>query len=245
MPSWLLPIFFGVAIWELARLVAQTSTFPNLLSVIIEALDLFSNFAFYESLLVTLGLALLGLLLGLLVSYVIAMLIVQSSFLDDSSRFTLNFVRSIPVVVLMPLTIVALGPTLEAVVLLTTFSIASKLVIFAIDGLRSAKVGLRQLATLSAFSWWNQFIYIQLPASARYMIFGLQLSTARAYGTVILCGLLMGSPGLGFGLKAATDNANYTQLFAYGLVLALIGVGLYSLVEKIEEKFQQTWGLAR
>jgi ABC-type nitrate/sulfonate/bicarbonate transport system permease component len=242
---WLLPLILVVAFWETARIFARTSTFPDLYSVIIEVLELFSLGSFYESLLATLGLAIVGLLLGLLASYFIALVIVQSTFLDNSSRFTLNFLRSIPVVVLMPLTIVALGPTIEAVVLLTTFSITSKLVVFAVDGLRSVTKGLNQLAKLSSFSWWDQFVYIQLPTSARYIIFGLQLSTSRAYGTVILCGLLMGSPGLGFGLKAATDNANYTQLFAYGFILAVLGVMLYWIIDKIEDKAQKIWGLAR
>lgn len=213
--------------------------------MILEVLFLFTLPSFFESLLATLGLAFVGLLLGLITSYLIALIIVQSTFLDDSSRFTLNFARSIPVVVLMPLVIVGLGPTVEAVVLLTTLSITSKLVVFALDGLRSVTHGLKQLAKLSTFSWWNQFLYIQLPASARYIIFGLQLSTSRAYGTVILCGLLMGSPGLGFGLKVATDNANYTQLFAYGLILSLLGVMLYSIIDKIEYNARHIWGLAQ
>lgn len=229
-------------LWELAKLVARSTTFPGFLDVLVESVRIASSLDFFIALLVTLGLTSIGLLIGVLIAYFISLIVVQSSFIDNSSRLIINFLRSLPVIVLMPLTLVILGPGIESVIILTAFAIASKLVVFVTDGLRSVSVTLVQFSTIANFSTWERFFYIQIPSSFRFLMSGLQLSVSRAYGTVVLCGLLLGSPGIGKGLKVSREDGDIVALFSYGLILALIGLLIYSIVEVLEKRLLSNWG---
>lgn len=235
----------SVAIWELSSIASGTPTFPRIATVLHSMLSIISEWGFFVSIFETMSIAILGLTLGLIASYAFAIAVTQFEFLDLSSRSTLNFLRSLPIIVLLPLSLVVFGATASTALLLTAFAIFSKIVIFAVDGIRSVESELEDLSKLNVLSVAQKFAFVQVPASAQHVLTGLQLSAARAYGTVILCGLLIGTPGLGKDLNFARTNADFGQMFAYGFLMALIGVALYLALVRLEVSVLRPWGLVR
>lgn len=250
MKSWLArganlaaSITIGSSLWWLGSVIADSESFPGPLDVILTAGQIVLSPVFALSFVETIWMSLAGLLLGLIASYAAALLMSVSSFLETSLWPTLNFLRSIPTIVLLPLFLVMFGIGINAVIIITAFGTFSKLVIFALDGIRSKSRQLEDVSELSSFSWLQKFLVVQLPISAQFILSGLQLSMSRAYGLVILSGLLIGAPGLGKNLRQATSNARYEEIFAYGLILAILGVLLYMLVLRFESKLLRSWGV--
>lgn len=234
-----------VAIWEAARLISNSTSFPTIFSVLGRAAQEFVTTAFLLQLAQTLLLALFGLIIGILLAYVVGYLVAESDFFDRSSRPTLNYIRSVPSVILLPLFLVVMGPSSQATVALVAFVIFTKLVVFVIDGLRSTTKGLKDLGKTSGWNRVNEFLIVKLPSSAVFVLSGLQISASRAYGTVILCGLLIGGPGIGTALSQANDNADFEGIFAYGLIVSVIGVVVFGALARFESFLKQNWGQAR
>jgi ABC-type nitrate/sulfonate/bicarbonate transport system permease component len=236
-------IAIGCSLWWLGSVIANSESFPGPLDVILTSVRIVFSPVFALSFVETIWMALVGLLLGLVVSYAAALLMSVSSFLETSLWPTLNFLRSIPTIVLLPLFLVLFGIGINAVIIITAFGTFSKLVIFAVDGIRSKRKELEDVSELSGFGWLQKFLVVQLPMSAQFILSGLQLSMSRAYGLVVLSGLLIGAPGLGKDLRQATNNARYEEIFAYGLILAILGVLLYLFVLRFESKLLRRWGV--
>lgn len=233
------------AAWEAGRLVSNSASFPSILSVLDRAAQEFVTGSFLFQLAQTLLLALFGLVIGLLLAYVVGYVVAESDFFDRSSRPTLNYIRSVPSVILLPLFLVVMGPSSQATVALVAFVIFTKLVVFVIDGLRSTTRGLKDLGKISGWSKLNEFLLVKLPSSAVFVLSGLQISASRAYGTVILCGLLIGGPGIGKALSQANDNADFEGIFAYGFIVSVIGVVIFSALARFESFLKRNWGLAQ
>lgn len=235
----------GYLLWWLASVIVSSSSFPNPFDVSITTWRILITPEFLSSFLETMWMSAVGLLLGLVASYAAALVITLNRFLENSVWPTLNFLRSIPTIVLLPLFLVLFGIGVDSVIFITAFGTFSKLVLFAVDGIRSTSKQLEDASQLFDFGWKHRFFLVQLPISAQFVLSGLQLSMSRAYGLVILCGLLIGAPGLGKSLRQATDNARFEEIFAYGLILALIGVFLYVLVLRLESNLLRRWGMIK
>lgn len=229
--------------WELGRWLAGGKNFPGFLEVLARASHELTSWNLVYELGTTLGLSFLGLIIGLILSYTVGLVVSQNDFLDESTRHTLNYLRSIPSVILIPLFLVVLGPSASAVLALVSFVLFSKLIVFVVDGMKATDKTLNSLGELHGWNSIQRFLLIKIPASAMFVLSGLQVSVSRAYGTVILCGLLIGAPGLGKLIGEANNNADFEGLYAYGLIVAAIGVVLFGLVAKLETFLKESWGL--
>jgi ABC-type nitrate/sulfonate/bicarbonate transport system permease component len=234
-----------LVLWAIANAVVNSRTLPTPLETLFATFGILGRASFYQVVIETLALSFSGLFVGVLGSYVVALVMAQGEFLESSIRPTLNFVRSIPAIILIPFFLVVIGASYITVVAITGFAIFSKLVIFALDGVKSVSKELEDLSRVSKLNWLQRFLFVQLPVSTQYMLSGLQLSVSRAYGVVVLCGLLIGAPGLGKSLRSAGENARYDEIFAYGFLLALLGVVIYLALLRFETRALRSWGQVR
>ena len=242
----LLPSILGLAAaWYLADLAIDSSAFPGPIETISKLASIVLASDFYLSVFATLGLSVIGASLGLVAAYVVGVLMAKSSFLYRSIRPSLNAIRSVPTIILLPLFLVVAGPSPIAVVALTTHVIFGKLIVFVVDGLRNTNPNFDELGELLGLSRVAKFFLIELPQSFKLTITGIQLSASRAYGTVILGGLFIGTPGLGRSLAWARETADYGAMFSYGLLLALLGVLIYELLLNLENRVLTVWGIIR
>lgn len=229
--------------WSIAALALDKTTFPGPLDTLLAMANIFIDSKFYVSILETLLISLAGLLFGLLLAYFVGIIISQNQFLLNSAMPSLNAIRAIPSIVLLPLALVISGSTYFSIVVITTYVVFAKLVIYTVDGMRSSMRDHSDLGRLCAMTRMQRFIFLEFPASARFVMTGLQLSSSRSYGTVILGGLFIGTPGLGQMLARARDMANFEQMFAYGFFLALVGILIYQLFISLERRAVVIWGL--
>lgn len=79
---------------------------------------------------------------------------------------------------------------------------------------------------------------VYVPSGFVLLSSGLRLAAELSFGTVVLCGIFMGTPGLGSELYQAESNGNVIQVFSYVVVLGAVGVVLNYLFGKIESKLQ-------
>ena len=231
-----------VGAWQIGYLQIDSSTFPGPLETSFALWSILGEQAFHIAVWDTISISMFGLLGGLIFAYFVGFLVLQNKFVEDSTRPTINAIRAFPSIILMPLVLVTAGSAYLAIWLLTVYVVFAKLFPYVIEGIKATKTEFSQIGTLYKLSKLQVFFRIQFPTSARYVITGIQLSSSRAYGTVILGGLFIGSPGLGNQLNIAREMAAFDQMFAYGFLLAVFGVVLYQALLGVERRMLSLWG---
>lgn len=192
--------------------------------------------AFWGALLDTVVLSLVGLMLGLVIAVVIGVIFGSNDFLGRSAVPTLNFLRVMPSVVLIPLFLVSVGNSAAMVILLTAMVSSFKLVVFVIRGVAEATPRLNEGARILGVSPVTAAFVLRIPAAAEAIMTGLRLTIARAYGAVVVVGLTTSGPGIGGELMRAKTAVNVPDVFAYAVVAGLVGTGFFFMFSWLDRK---------
>jgi len=78
---------------------------------------------------------------------------------------------------------------------------------------------------------------VVLPASLADVFTALRINTGTAIAVLFLAESIAGNSGLGYYIMNAWGIVNYPSMFAGILMLAIVGVGLYELLNIIERRF--------
>jgi ABC-type nitrate/sulfonate/bicarbonate transport system permease component len=230
-------LLLGFALWEVAVLFAHTQSFPHLWDVLIDFFALVFMPTFWSNFGLTVWLTVLGLSLGLGSALVVGFFIGLNRQGDIASTGLLNFFRSVPSVVFLPLLVASMGSSARTAVIVTAMVVSFKLVIYVIRGVRDTDPLLIESAQAMRLPVISKLLFIYLPSTVSILSTGIRLAASRAFGTVIAAGIVAGTPGLGAQLYLAESSANYERTFSYVLVMGLMGAGIYSATSKLERRF--------
>jgi ABC-type nitrate/sulfonate/bicarbonate transport system permease component len=235
---WLTVALVSVSFWQIASKLASSKYFPSLLSVLRRLLAMTAEMSFWRVLLETCFLSFSGFIFGVVIAIVLGIFLGLKPRIEMSLRSTLNFLRSMPVVAILPILIAGIGSSIFTVVLLASFAVSIKLVVYVINGLRDVDVALMEEAKVLRLPIKARIFKVYVPSGFVLLSSGLRLAAELSFGTVVLCGIFMGTPGLGSELYQAESNGNVIQVFSYVVVLGAVGVVLNYLFGKIESKLQ-------
>lgn len=195
----LLTLLAIAPLWELFCYLAQV---PNYIlprpSVIYDAFIAVDTMRWLDHLWATVRVAVLGFLLSILISLPLAILMVQSSFLNKTLFPLLVIIQSTPVVAIAPLLIVILGtgeaPRLAITCLITFFPI----VVSTTTGMLSTPSELIDLSRSLKGSVLRQIWQIRLPFAIPYIFSGLKVGITLAIIGAVIAEFVAAEKGLGY-----------------------------------------------
>jgi ABC-type nitrate/sulfonate/bicarbonate transport system permease component len=179
----------------------------------------------------------IGFAIGSIVAFAIGLTIALNQGLDRLISSSLNFLRSIPSVVFLPLLVASIGASMRTAIFLTALVVSLKLVIYVSRGVLETEKEHIEFAKLYRLNTLSRIYSIYLPSLISVVSTGFRLTASRAFGTVIASGIIIGTPGIGKDLLYAGANAEYERVFSYVIVMGVIGTLLYSLFNVIERRF--------
>lgn len=198
--------------------------FPPLSEMLSALVGQAQNASFWQAL----GATILGWVIGLAIAIaagtVLGLAIASNRVVDRMLSSTIEFLRPIPSVALVPVAALLFGVTMQATLLLVVFASVWPILIQVIYGVRDVdRVALDTAASyrLGARRTFAQVIW---PSMTPYLIVGVRLSAAIALVLEITGELVIGSPGLGKLIATAQSSAAYSTMYAIVLVTALLGV---------------------
>lgn len=139
-------------------------------------------------------------------------------------------VRILPLVVLAPILILLLGPTLVTRMLLAAILAFFPVTIATLDGLLSVPDGQVALLRSVGTPRWKRLLFVNVPNALPGIFAGLKIATPLAVEGVILAEFLAASRGIGFRLLETATNLQTSLLFGYMLALVALGVVVFGLV---------------
>jgi NitT/TauT family transport system permease protein len=194
---------------------------------------------------VTLSITLWSLLLALIGGVTIAVLLVQSRWIELAIYPLTVILQVTPIVAIAPLLLIYAPSTYSALLmcafLVAFFPILSNMV----QGLKSVDHNLLNLFDLYGASRWQQLIYLKLPAAQPYFMAGLRIGGGLALIAAVVAEFAAGSSGAGSGLAFRLLEAQYRlnipRLFAALFLLSLTGVCIFGVTSLISWLALHRW----
>ncbi|HVO90802.1 MAG TPA: ABC transporter permease [Casimicrobiaceae bacterium] len=184
------------------------------------------------SLLATLKVALAALVLATVIGTAMALLFVQSRWIEISLFPYAVLLQVTPIVAIAPLIIIWVKDTQAALVLCAVVVAIFPMIANTTLGLRSADPRLLDLFRLYRASRWQILWRLRVPSALPYFFGGLRISTGLALVGAVVAEFVAGtggqSAGLAYQILLAGIQLNIPRLFAALLLIAVAGVALFS-----------------
>lgn len=222
--------------WEAA---GQAQTFGRSIPPFSETLKALSGqlreAPFWQALGQTLGTWAIGFSTAAVVAVAAGLLLNSSALLQRAVRPTIEFLRPIPPVTLLPLALLMFGSTKTMQVTLIVFGCFLPLLTQTLYGLK--EIDPVSKATMSTFRVTRprRVLWLSLPSASPFIATGLRVASTLALLIAITTELLGSAAGLGQILLTATANGEYAEMLAVVAVIGFLGMvvnGVFSLIEK-------------
>ena len=199
----------------------------------------------YPALLVTLRITFSALILALIGGTLLAVLLVQSKWVELALYPYAVILQVTPIVAIAPLILVYVSSTQAAIMicafLVAFFPILSNMV----QGLKSVDHNLLNLYDLYGASRWQQLRMLKLPAALPYFMTGLKIGGGLSLIAAVVAEFAAGSAGAGSGLAFRLLEAQYRlnipRLFAALVLLSATGVAIFALTSVVAWLSLRRW----
>lgn len=199
----------------------------------------------YPSLLVTLRITLLALALALIGGVGLAIVLVQSKWIELAIFPFAVILQVTPMIAIAPLLIIYIKD--PQTVLLTCAFIVAFFPILSnmVAGLKSVDHNLLNLFELNGASRWQTLIYLKLPSSLPYFAAALRIGGGLSLIAAVVAEFAVGSAGRGSGLAfrllESGYRLNYPRLYAALVLLMITGVAIFALTSFISWLLLHRW----
>jgi ABC-type nitrate/sulfonate/bicarbonate transport system permease component len=185
---------------------------------------------------VTLVEVLLGFGLALVAGILTGVAIDSSSILRRTIYPLIIASQTIPMVALAPLMLIWFGYGLMPKILITALIGFFPIAVNTVDGLRSSDREILSLLRAMGSNAWQRFRLVRVPSALPLIFSGARIAITFCVIGAVFGELVGASEGLGYLMTRSAAQFQTARLFACIVILALMGIGLFSLVALIERR---------
>jgi ABC-type nitrate/sulfonate/bicarbonate transport system permease component len=191
--------------------------------------------AYWEALTGTLRTWLVGLGIAVAVGILVGIVIGSMPLLRAVTASTIEFLRPIPSVALLPLAVVLFSAPVRSILLLVVYASFWQVLIQVLYGVADVDPVARETAASYRLSRWNRARYLVWPTTLPYAMTGIRLAASVALVLTITGELLIGGTvGIGEALAVAqTSNATPT-IYALIIVSGVVGLTANTVTRRAE-----------
>jgi len=187
----------------------------------------------FDSLAVTLGVALSALAISVMAGVAIALVFVRSRWIEMSLFPYAVVLQVTPIVAIAPLIIIWVRDTHTALVLCAVVVAIFPIISNTTLGLRSVDPGLLNLFRVCRATRTQILLRVRIPSALPYFFGGLRIASGLALIGAVVAEFVAGTGGQGAGLAyqilLAGIQLNIPRLFAALLLITASGVALFGL----------------
>jgi len=199
----------------------------------------------YPALLVTLKITFLSLVLALIGGVLLAILLVQSRWIELALYPYAVILQVTPIVAIAPL-ILIYAPSTQTALLICAFVVAFFPILSNMTaGLKSVDHNLLNLFELYGASRSQTLFLLKFPAALPYFLTGLRIGGGLALIAAVVAEFAAGSAGAGSGLAfrllESQFRLNIPRLFAALILLSATGVAIFGLTSLISHLALRRW----
>ena len=190
----------------------------------------------FENSLITLQEAFLGLLLGVTVGFLAAMLMDAFEVLYKAFYPLLILTQTIPSVAIAPLLVLWFGYGMTPKIVLIVISTFFPVTVGLLDGFRSADRDAIGLLRSMGANRLQIFRHIKFPSALPQLFSGLRIAAAYSVVGAVISEWLGGFGGLGVYMTRVKKAFAFDKMFAVIFLISAISLALMALVELAQKK---------
>ncbi|MBP6994594.1 MAG: ABC transporter permease subunit [Phycicoccus sp.] len=219
-------------VWQIASSTGALSAnaVPPPATVLLTFAGLMINTTFWSAVFATMSVAILGIVVVILIAVPMSMAIHRSFAVRESTWFIVEFLKPIPPVALIPLTILLWGPTKSVELFLVVFAALWPMLTQLGYGLREISGTALDVARVYRFTRAQRTVRIVVPSLTPFAMTGLRISVTMALVVAIVTEYIIGIPGLGAMLSTSQAAGRLDRMYALIVVMGLLGLALNGLL---------------
>ena len=227
---WLVPLALVVA-WQVASSAGWLSArvLPAPLDVLRSAWELTLSGELWAHLKISAGRALLGLAIGGGAGLLLGLLTGSVRFFETLLDSTVQMVRNVPALALIPLVILWFGIEETAKIFLISVSVFFPIYLNTFHGIRNVDPQLIEMGRSYGLTRWQLYKEVILPGATSSILVGLRFSLGLMWVILIVAETISAQAGIGY----LTMNAR--EFLRTDVVL--VGILLYALLGKLADIF--------
>ncbi|MEW2429775.1 ABC transporter permease [Micromonospora sp. NPDC047644] len=197
------------------------------------------DLAFWRRLRLTMTSWAIGLTLATLAAVTLGTVVGMVPFLRRATHTTVEFLRPVPSVALIPLAVLMFGLQMRAALVIIVYAAFWQVFVQVIYGVADVDTVARDTARSFGLTRYERLRYLILPTALPYLMTGLRLAAAVALILAVTAEMVIGNPGLGRMIELSRSAGDAVGL--YGLVVV---TGLLGLVVNVVFRFAERRSLA-
>jgi ABC-type nitrate/sulfonate/bicarbonate transport system permease component len=235
-PFWF-SIFSGIAVWEIAGRSVSPAFMVPFSTTIARLWQLTVSGNFIPQLVDSGKLFFAGFGLALIVGMPLGLLLARIRILRVGVEPYIMLLYATPMVALIPFILSMMGFGFAPKLLVVFLFSVCPVLYTTVEGARSIKPELIEVAKSFRSSEWALWREVMLPYTLPYTMTGVRQAIGRALVGMIAAEFFLSATGLGQLIMSASQNFDTGGVFASILIIGLLGVGLTRLGLIIEQHF--------
>jgi len=243
---WLLPILILI-IWQLlsSKGILSTKILPVPSDVVMAGVELIRSGELFQHLLISFKRAIIGFLIGGSIGLFLGLINGLFPIADRIFDTTIQMVRNIPHLAMIPLVILWFGIGEEAKVFLVAAGVLFPIYVNTLHGIRSVDQGLIEMGRVYGLRSWLLFWQVVLPGALPSILVGVRYALGIMWLTLIVAETISADSGIGYMAMNAREFMQTDVVLLSILLYALFGkmqtdvvllsILLYALFGKIAD----------
>lgn len=238
---WLVPILI-IVFWQLFSSIGliPTRILPSPLSVVGAAINLTKTGELFRNISISATRAISGFLLGGSIGFLLGLLNGISPTAEKLLDTSIQMLRNIPNLALIPLVILWFGIGDEARLFLVSLGVMFPIYLNTFHGIRSVDPGLIEMGKVYGLSRWGLFWRIILPGALSSILVGVRFSLGIMWLTLIVAETIAADSGIGYMAMNAREFMQTDVVVLSILLYALFGK-LADVIARALENYWLQW----
>lgn len=238
---WLLPIL-AIGAWQILSDVGVLSSkiLPAPTDVLKAAWHLTQTGELVQNILISFRRAVMGLLIGGSVGFMLGLLNGMSLLAEKFFDTSVQMIRNIPHLAMIPLVILWFGIGEEAKVFLVALGVLFPVYVNTLHGLRSVDAGLIEMGRVYGLRSWSLFWTVILPGALPSILVGIRFALGIMWLSLIVAETIASDSGIGYMAMNAREFMQTDVVVLSILLYALLGK-LADVIARWLERFSLQW----
>nr|WP_260860205.1 ABC transporter permease [Streptomyces cupreus] len=178
----------------------------------------------------------LGLAIAVVAGVMAGIVIGSVPVLRAVTASTIEFLRPIPSVALIPVAVLLYGTDLRSKLLLVVYAAFWQVLVQVLAGMQDVDPVADDTARSYRMGSWGRVRYVMWPTALPYVMTGVRLAATVALVLAITAELVIGSPGLGNQIAVAQTSGAVPRVYALVLVTGVLGVAVNLVARAVERR---------
>ncbi|GIF77399.1 ABC transporter permease [Asanoa siamensis] len=231
-----------LVVWQLlpALGLVDRQYLPYVTDVLGRLVEELRDLAFWRRLGLTMSSWAIGLTIATGAAVVLGTMVGLVPFLRRATHTTVEFLRPIPSVALIPLAVLLFGIQQRAALVIIVYASFWQVFVQMIYGVADVDAVARDTARSFGVTRRERLVYLILPTALPYLMTGVRLAAAVALILAITAEMVIGNPGLGRMIELSRSAGDAVGLYALVVVTGLLGL-LVNVFFRFVERRALSW----